>query len=175
MKTLALLLVPLLAVTSHACGVVTHQAVVAQQFIVSSYAVPVGIPVANYAPYTYSTNAGYQDLSPVVNELRALRSEIRAGAMNPNLAAAKPQSLVAQNCASCHSGGAPKAGLDLSNLEALDDATRLKCVSQILQDKMPKNKPITDPVLAGKLLNELSSSPKVAAPPAQPPVAANPQ
>ena len=152
------------------CNVVRNQAVAVTPLVVTEFAVPIAVPVAAAAPYSYgyASNAGF-DAAGIVGELRALRMELsqaRSGGLSPNNSSAasstveKP-SLVRQTCAKCHGGAEPKAGVSLDNLEALDDATRLKAAAAVLSDRMPKGGKL-DADTAGKLLLELTTKPSAA-------------
>jgi cytochrome c553 len=81
-------------------------------------------------------------------------------------AAAGSTTLIAKSCAKCHSGPAPKAKLDLSSPAGLSADDRLRAIRAVLSDdethRMPP--PASDVKLSaedlGKLLQELSQSPK---------------
>ncbi len=175
MKTVIVFL--LLVGSASACGVETVHHANVNAFVVTNFAVPVGYPVAQQSPYYYATNPGYADPNTLALavETGVTRALAKSGAMmNPNLAAAaKPQSLVAQKCGTCHGGAnaAATAKLPFTSVEELDAAARLLCIRDIVKDKMPKGAPIKDAELAGKLIDELSAGnpPVAAAQPAQPP------
>lgn len=65
------------------------------------------------------------------------------------------QSAVNQSCVKCHSGEKPKAGIDLSNLSALDCETRLRAIRAVLNQSMPKGATLT-PEGVGQVLGELA-------------------
>ena len=160
------------------CNMVRNQAVAGNPagvpvtpLVVTEFAVPIAVPVAAAAPYSYgyASNAGF-GAAGIVNELRALRielSQVRSGGLSAvnslagNSTVEKP-SLVRQTCAKCHGGSEPKAGVSLDNLAALDDATRLKAAAAVLSDRMPKGGKL-DADTAGKLLLELTTKPSAPA------------
>ncbi|HEV2968602.1 MAG TPA: hypothetical protein VGY55_01355, partial [Pirellulales bacterium] len=123
-------------------------------------AVAVGVPVAEAAPYYYSYQAVAPQPMPLGRndaEIEAIAAKVVEKLREPNAIASsapvpattQPQpsrsiaasSLVAQKCAACHSGSAPKANLSLENIGALNCDTRLKAVRAVLSEKMPKGGP----------------------------------
>ncbi|HKD36502.1 MAG TPA: hypothetical protein VKB78_06865 [Pirellulales bacterium] len=158
-----------------ACRVKTEA--VAANVVAVPVAVSVGVPVAEVAPYYYS----YQAAAPqpaavavsetaideiaarVVEKLRSpsVGSAAAAGPASaprsaPQMATSLPPiSIVAEKCAKCHGGSAPKADLSFENLAALDCESRLKAVRAVLSQKMPKGGPPLSAEEAGKLLEEL--------------------
>ena len=84
----------------------------------------------------------------LLREVRTLVQELRANRQGagpiPLQALASPlQQLFNNRCASCHSGAAPKGGLDLTNADALDIGTLKKCNAMIRGGKMPKDGPLS--------------------------------
>jgi mono/diheme cytochrome c family protein len=138
-------------------------------------AVAIGVPVAEVTPYYYSysaNNANAPTPSPTVDvDTLATKLAEKLTAKNygagvapaqsageapaPQPAKLAAQSLIAQKCAQCHSGPAPKGKLSLENPAALDCPTRLKAIRAILSEKMPQGGPRLTPDEAGKLLEEL--------------------
>ena len=84
----------------------------------------------------------------LLREVRSLVQELRAnrqpGGPIPLQAPSSPlQAFVNQNCISCHSGAAPKGGLDMSNADALPLDTLKAMNAKIRAGEMPKGKPLT--------------------------------
>jgi len=140
-----------------------------------AFAVPVGVPVAvvNTSQGLYSVG-GYAnqydanrgdaepfDLGASEAELELLREFLEFKKARAQ-ATAKAASLVAQTCASCHKPGGK--GLELSGIDLtgeLDAATRLASIQAVTNGSMPKGGKL-DPNQIGKLIQELSASPKAA-------------
>jgi mono/diheme cytochrome c family protein len=156
---------------------VVDSTIVATDLVAVPVAVSVGVPVAQAAPYYYtysaystpSATAGV-DLDAlaikIVEKLRAVAPPAQRGqqpAPPPVPVTHGPATIqqigrsawVAERCATCHSGPAPKGQLSLENLPALDSVTRLKAIRAVLSEKMPKGGPRLTPEQAGQILEEL--------------------
>jgi hypothetical protein len=130
--------------------------------IIVPFAVPVGVPVAPFAPYFYSYQQFQQPTVAVAgvagehdcpNGSRAQR-----GSADPSRSEPPVASLLAQRCATCHGGPNPKADLSLEHPDQLSAATRLAAIRAIATGRMLKNKPLTaDDSRA--LIEELSNAP----------------
>jgi hypothetical protein len=148
---------------------------IATNVVAVPVAVAVGVPVAEAAPYYYSYQAVAPQPMPLGRndaEIEAIAAKVVEKLREPNAIASsapvpattQPQpsrsiaasSLVAQKCAACHSGSAPKANLSLENIGALNCDTRLKAVRAVLSEKMPKGGPRLTADEAGKVLEELT-------------------
>ncbi|HEY2883209.1 MAG TPA: hypothetical protein VGJ15_12265 [Pirellulales bacterium] len=130
-----------------------------EALVIVPFAVPVGVPVAPFAPYFYS----YQPVQPTAPVVAAQAATTQADRV-------QPESLVAARCANCHGGAAPKAGLSLEQLDSLSADDRLRAIRAVAAGRMPKgSRPSTDEVRS--LINELAqpavspSKTSVAAPP----------
>lgn len=99
--------------------------------LVVPFAVPVGVPVAPFSPYFY----GYQQfrVDPIESHSATPVTAL------PDRAA----SLVATQCATCHSGPAPQGEVRLDRPEALDASHRLAAIRAVLAGRMPKGGTLT--------------------------------
>lgn len=123
-----------------------HHAVVAQQVIVPAVAV---------SPYIYQAGRDVEAeaLAAKVAKLVVgqLRAELRTGSTQQQ---STPASALAQHCAKCHSGAAPKAGV------VFDGVTYLACnqvtaaLRAIRDETMPKDHKVSAEV-KGQLMEEL--------------------
>lgn len=126
--------------------------------VVTQFAVPVGVPVAQVSPTLYSMRA-YAAPSPsnvsrlstddqlldrLADKLLARLSQRESSVRSQ--AVGDPNTLFAQKCVRCHSGENPKGGLSLEGpLESLDRGVRQESVLRMLQTdpnkRMPKDAP----------------------------------
>jgi mono/diheme cytochrome c family protein len=117
------------AATAHA----THNQ---PQFVVTTFAVPVAVPVAPFASYWYSVS-DYRDTS-----------SLPRSTPQPTAPEALPReslhSLITQRCASCHGRTSPKQGLSLVDPLSLSEHDRLRAIRAVLTGQMP---PETEPAL----------------------------
>ncbi|HEX3658641.1 MAG TPA: hypothetical protein VHV55_22810 [Pirellulales bacterium] len=147
--------------SAHAgCGFA--QPVVQQNLVVAQFAVPVAVPqyVVPIAPQSYVQYGGGAVMPAPAgrqatggNDTAEDRIAARILARLTSAGVIKPEaipSLVSKTCAGCHSGPQPKAGLDLSNLQALSPDIRLKCIGRVLSDDTSQRMP---PVSSGKTLS----------------------
>lgn len=158
---------------SSGCFAPSTKRVVRQQFVATNFAVPIGVTVAevapffySYAPQTYQPQAQQQPLGD--DAMRALiREEIeRVMGVRPQVQDQPPPepqaygdgpvpSALATACAKCHTpggaGSTPAAigHLDLSNLSALTDDQRFAAIRSVLH--APGAKPMPK---GGKLESE---------------------
>jgi mono/diheme cytochrome c family protein len=160
---------------------VKQNAVVVQDFAAVSFAVPIGVPVAQVTPAFYSYNAaasayhprasanvanglGYRDMeeyqtwSNRANEDDKFKAWVEWRAMKAKDAAVQSQAAIVSPfqkvCLSCHSqGGAGFAHHDFSKPLTADD--RLDAIDAIVQGKMPKGRPL-DPQVRADIVAELS-------------------
>ena len=139
------------------CNIATARQIVVQKsvivqngFAVVPFAVPVAVPVTTVnvptVLYSFDAHRGYQQ------QPQAKTSEPKHTATTV---------LVVQKCAKCHSGEAPKGGLDLTNPSALTTKQRLSAVARVVSDdpdeRMPKGATLS-PGEIGRVLQELSRS-----------------
>jgi hypothetical protein len=148
--------------------------VVTGGLLVTQFAVPVAVPqyAAPVAPPSYvQYGTGYSTSSTESLEDRIAAKVIQGlqatGTLRP---AALPPTLVARSCSKCHSGPTPKGKLDLSDASKLAAADRLRAIRAVLaDDETQRMPPVTSGVKLsaeelGKLLQELSQSPKEVSP-----------
>lgn len=160
-----------------------HQAVaIANNFVVTQFAIPVGVPVAQTSYVQYgSATVGYGAPvqssvvaapvgDPVCQTCPNVAPNCHAGGCvkpapqpdpapppSPPTPPAPAATLLQKNCASCHSGGAAKAGfrVDLP----LTCEQKLSAIGALLNDdpahRMPKGTSL-DAGTLGKLIQELS-------------------
>jgi mono/diheme cytochrome c family protein len=113
--------------------------------VVVPFAVPVGIPVAPFAPYFYS----YQQVQGAISEYATPPSNRMPAVLpdRPGLSSAiadysststHSTSEVVTHCAICHGGTAPKAKLSLEHPESLRAEDRLKTIQAVVSGQMPK-------------------------------------
>jgi hypothetical protein len=103
------------------------------------FAVPVGVPVAPFAPYFYS----YQQTQAVAAMVHHDEKTEALPTATPESSTLPPTpapsaSIVVEQCAMCHGGQSPKAGLSLENPKTLSIANRLRAVQAVVTGKMPK-------------------------------------
>ncbi len=160
---------------NHRQVVVARNVVAHSNVIQTTFAVPIGVPVAVPSVVSYQAvpqpqyqSQHYQQpqhASTVTTKAEcaacscpncpncAAKGEVKAAVVESK----SLLSLVQQNCVRCHSGAEPKGGLDLSG--ALDCETRMKCIARVLADsddkRMPKGKSL-NPDDLGKLIQELA-------------------
>ncbi|HTQ40331.1 MAG TPA: cytochrome c [Pirellulales bacterium] len=133
--------------------------------VVVPFAVPVGVPVAPFAPYFYSYQqvqgrvAGDENPTngsmPISRPINPVPIDIPSAAVSPpasqfSPSVAGPSSPDPQNssaavthCASCHGGQNPKANLSLEHPETLSPTDRLKAVRAVITGRMPKGSQIS--------------------------------
>ena len=148
--------------------------VVTGGLLVTQFAVPVAVPqyAAPVAPPSYvQYGAGYSTSSTESLEDRIAAKVIQGLQAAGSLRPANPApTLVAKNCAKCHSGATPKGNLDLSAPAKLAADDRLRAIRAVLaDDEAQRMPPATSGVKLsaeelGKLLQELSQSPKEVSP-----------
>jgi hypothetical protein len=112
------------------------------------FAVPIGLPVATFAPYFYSaaqfqpSPASTTDKGPRTTDLQSANQK-------------GPNNLVAMHCSSCHSGPSPKAGLALDHRDALSLTDCLRAIRAIASGQMPKGSQLSDQEIRA-LIQELT-------------------
>lgn len=154
------------------CG--DRTTVVSGGLVVTQFAVPVAVPqyAAPVAPPSYvQYGAGYSTSSTESLEDRIAAKVIQglqaAGTLR---AASAAPTLVARNCSKCHSGPTPKGKLDLSIPTKLAADDRLRAIRAVLADDEAQRMPPAASGVKlsaeelGKLLQELSQSPKEVSP-----------
>lgn len=169
-----------LAIAGAVCQQPLAQQAAATQQVVTSFAVPVGVPVATVANpslfYSYNAYAPQQaaasaDVYSQSFEARLAEriAEKIAARMAGGTFEAKALTVVDQHCAKCHSGPEPKGGFAV-DLGPLTAAQKLKSINRILADdtgkRMPKGEALTGQEI-GKLIQFLST-PEVTAAAAKP-------
>lgn len=135
--------------------------------LVVPFAVPVGVPVAPFAPYFYSYRL---DQSPAVANQQVAQPSRPAVLDNqtgrktdshpaPETApqVAKTTSLVATYCASCHGDEHPKAELSLEQLESLSAVDRLRAIDAVITGRMPKSHRLS-PAQVQAIVKELAAN-----------------
>jgi cytochrome c553 len=148
--------------------------------ILVPFALPIGLPVAPFAPYFYSA-AQFQRVGQVFNlppgatgsasappAAHSARS-LPAAAGIPHssldsspahlLTSSPAQSGIAAHCSSCHAGPAPKAGLSLDHLDALSLTDRLRAIRAVASGQMPKGLALTDDDVRA-VIQELTQDPQ---------------
>ncbi len=139
--------------------------------VVTTFAVPVGVPVANLSSGYYSYGQTYQQqyapqqTQAAVDE--ALIEKIvervlqRMGNQQNTTQVVQPQahlSLVQTHCSKCHVGEEAKGAF---SIEGMDDSQRLHAIRMVLADdptqRMPKNANI-DADVRGLIIQELAST-----------------
>ncbi len=158
--------------------VIVRSASVSPRFVVTDIAVPIGVPVAVYSSYWYSTGglvqpAGYavQQAHPQLQQAQtAQQNNVQAESVPPPLPQrpaepmlSPPVRLLSATCVKCHGGAKPKAGLSLEHLDELTDEQRLKAVRMVLTERMPKGGPRLTAVEAGLILDALTQPAAVSA------------
>jgi hypothetical protein len=150
----------IIASASAGCGFAP--AVVQQNLVVTQFAVPVAVPqyVVPVAPQSYvqygsgaimPTPAGRQATGGNDTAEDRIAAKILARLTSAGVIKSEAiPSLVSKNCAGCHSGPQPKAGLDLSNPRTLGADVKLKCIGRVLADDQTQRMP---PVSSGKTLS----------------------
>ncbi|HEY2827641.1 MAG TPA: cytochrome c [Pirellulales bacterium] len=122
--------------------------------VIVPFAVPVGVPVAPFAPYFYSfqqsqsSAARYQSqIDPTTCALPkenvapdSSPSDSQFPSSDPRSSTPSPLSIVAAKCANCHGGPTPKAGLSLEQPESLNTADRIRAIHAVVTGQMPKGK-----------------------------------
>src|SRR6185369_10477100 len=100
--------------------------------IVVPFALPVGVPVAPFAPYFYSYQQYQGQRRGMWDEGREKTtmpprepSEMQTPSLAPRL------STLSQRCATCHGGPTPEAGLSLEHPDQLTADTRLAAIRAI--------------------------------------------
>lgn len=124
--------------------------------VIVPFAVPVATPVAVATPYAYQhSGARAASVDPDYAEFLAWK----AAKASTVKAAAVPQTLVTQHCASCHTPGHPNAKQDaidhLDMSKPLTAEQKLDSVKALLLGTMPKGKTI-ESQLRSDLVGELS-------------------
>lgn len=153
------LLLPSFASADH-CRV-RQNAVVVQDFAAVSFAVPIGVPVAQVTPAFYSYNAtaqAYQPRATAQSDDAKLFEEFIAWKASRVQAASVPQSPFAATCVKCHSqGGTGFAHHDFSKPLTSDD--KLAAIDAIVQGTMPPKRTL-DPQVRADIVAELSKREK---------------
>ena len=131
--------------------------------ILVPFAVPIGLPIATFAPYFYSA-AQFQPVRVSNPPPSAAGSAGATGATGsasalPSLDP-EPRTLnpLAAHCSSCHSGPSPKAGLALDHPDSLSLTDRLRAIRAVASGQMPKGTKLTDNEIRA-LIQELSHNP----------------
>ena len=116
------------------------------------FAVPVGVPVATFAPYFYS----YQQFQLKTPEPMpdSPATPTPPASSNPTAAAT---SLVSSRCASCHGGATPKAELSLEHVDRLTAAQRVKAIHEVVTGNMPKGGKLSGDEMRA-VVNELAAA-----------------
>jgi hypothetical protein len=152
--------------------------------VVTQFAVPVAVPqyAVPVAPQSYVQYGGGQ-IAPApsgsqpTNSNETVEDRIAAKILARLTSAGviKPEalpSLVSKTCATCHSGPRPKAGLDLSDARTLTPELKLTAINRVLADDEAQRMPPPasgaklSPEDIGRLLQELSTAPRLPAAPA---------
>ena len=147
-------MLPALIVLLGVAGIATarncHQffaPVVAQQYVQPYYQPQVYYSVGQ----DLQTEALAEKVAALVEKKLALR------AAQPQQQTAPLNSALAQNCAKCHSGDAPKAGLTFDGVHEIPCSSITRALRAIASGKMPKGK-VIDNLTKGALMDELLDS-----------------
>jgi mono/diheme cytochrome c family protein len=125
--------------------------------VVVPFAVPVGVPVAPFAPYFYSYQQVQErdarcdnfsfDPAPMPHQNNAPTSDSPPTNPSSNTVPKplNPQapSVIVAHCAVCHGGQNPKANFSLEHPETLSAADRLKAIQAVISGRMPKGNPLS--------------------------------
>jgi len=122
--------------------------------ILVPFALPIGLPVAPFAPYFYSA-AQFQPVQVSNLPPSAAGSASAASVLNPEPRTLNP---LAAHCSSCHAGPSPKAGLALDHPDALPFTDRLRAIRAVASGQMPKGPKLTDDEIRA-LIQELTQNP----------------
>jgi mono/diheme cytochrome c family protein len=120
--------------------------------VVVPFAVPVGVPVATFAPYFYS----YQQFQMKTPESTPALPATPTPPASSNLAAAAA-SVVFSRCASCHGGATPKAELSLEHVDRLTAAQRVKAIHEVVVGNMPRGGKLSGDEMRA-VVNELAAA-----------------
>ena len=120
--------------------------------VVVSFAVPVGVPVATFAPYFYSYHQFQSKTPEPMPDSPA--AQMPSASSTPTAAAA---SLVSSRCASCHGGATPKAELSLEHVDRLTAAQRVKAIHEVVTGNMPKGGKLSNDEIRA-VVNELAAA-----------------
>src|SRR5262249_54459669 len=138
--------------------------------VVTSFAVPVGVPVAPFAPYFYSAQQfqpaahisviGGQELpsQPTVSATRPLLPPSTLSDAATSNFRTQLDSPIAAHCASCHGGPAPKGGFSLERVDQLQASDRLKAIRAVVSGRMPKGGKLSNDEVR-TILDELTKLP----------------
>jgi mono/diheme cytochrome c family protein len=159
-----------------ACGATTATAANAEIKLIIPFAVPVGVPVAPFAPYFYSYQAGQgreaSGEARATVQGREARDEGRVeeypstatmtnAPPSPHAARLSPlersSPLVAAHCAACHGGAAPKANVSFESIEQLSIDNRWKAIRAIVSGRMPKGEQLSPDEIRA-LIEELTET-----------------
>ncbi len=110
--------------------------------VVVPFAVPVGVPVAPFAPYFYSCHKFQPQTTAYGNPVSIAASTPPAiypkTTSASNASPAPTPSPIATHCTSCHGGPSPKASLSLEHPESLTESDRLAAIRAVITGLMPK-------------------------------------
>ncbi len=120
--------------------------------VVVPFAVPVGVPVAAFAPYFYS----YQQFQLKTPEPMPDSPAAPTPPASSNLTTAAA-SLVSSRCASCHGGATPKAEFSLEHADRLTAAQRVKAIHEVITGNMPKGSKLSGDEMRA-VVNELAAA-----------------
>lgn len=131
-----------------------HHSIIHQPYVITSFAVPVAVPVAPLAPYWYGLSQ-FQIHDEYVNSARKSSNNRRHA--NDVPAVESTLTLVEQKCAACHGATSPKAGLRLTAPAELSAESRLDAIRAVLDRRMPPKPqpPLTDAEIT-ELLKQFS-------------------
>jgi hypothetical protein len=118
-----------------------------QQFVITTFAVPVAVPVAPLATYWY----GVSDYTSAPSRRGSASPRTASEDLPPELARdAEPRgngfrgrasepvgSIIAQKCTSCHGRTSPKQGLSLVDPLSLSEQDRLRAIRAVINGEMP--------------------------------------
>jgi hypothetical protein len=105
--------------------------------LIIPFAVPLGVPVAPFAPYFYSYQAT-RFHSASKEDAKSPNCGNTSAAVTTHQSPLTPVSpLIATHCAACHGGPSPKGNLSLDQLDKLSPDVRLKGIRAVLSGRMP--------------------------------------
>lgn len=126
-----------------------------QFFAAKQYAYVAPVYAAPVVQYYAGQDIQAEALAEKVARLVDKKLELRLASRQQQVAA-KPQSMLAQHCAKCHSGATPKASLTYDGLTAIPPELVVAALRAIKDESMPKDHKI-DPGVKGALMEELLS------------------
>lgn len=130
------------APASHPCG----------QFFYKQQVVAVAPVYA--APVYYQAGRDIESEAIAAKVAKLVIGQLRAELRTPQQQVTRSTSAIAQHCAKCHSGAAPKAGITYDGATGLECFQVTSALRAIANESMPKDHKLT-PEQKGQLMQEL--------------------